>query len=91
MAAPLVPPLNLQRAVVVVPTYNEADNIGRLVPLIGWQLAAMLSRLAVSGLSRKDEFEADAYATALMLKAADICVRIRALPFGTTGKEKPMT
>lgn len=28
------PPLNLQRAVVVVPTYNEADNIGRLIPLI---------------------------------------------------------
>lgn len=26
--------LNLRRAVVVVPTYNEADNIGRLVPLI---------------------------------------------------------
>jgi len=29
-----VAPLNLQKAVVVVPTYNEADNIGRLVPLI---------------------------------------------------------
>jgi dolichol-phosphate mannosyltransferase len=29
-----VPPLNLTRAVVVVPTYNEADNIGRLVPRI---------------------------------------------------------
>ncbi len=28
------PPLRLQKAVVVVPTYNEADNIGRLVPLI---------------------------------------------------------
>jgi dolichol-phosphate mannosyltransferase len=27
-------PLNLQKAVVVVPTYNEADNIGRLIPLI---------------------------------------------------------
>ena len=26
--------LNLRKAVVVVPTYNEADNIGRLVPLI---------------------------------------------------------
>jgi dolichol-phosphate mannosyltransferase len=33
-AGRVVPPLNLQRAVVVVPTYNEADNIGRLVPLI---------------------------------------------------------
>ena len=29
-----VPPLNLQKAVVVVPTYNEADNVGRLLPLI---------------------------------------------------------
>jgi len=28
------PPLNLRKAIVVVPTYNEADNIGRLVPLI---------------------------------------------------------
>jgi len=27
-------PLNLTKAVVVVPTYNEADNIGRLIPLI---------------------------------------------------------
>ncbi len=26
--------LNLQKAVVVVPTYNEADNVGRLIPLI---------------------------------------------------------
>ena len=31
---PGVPPLNLQKAVVVVPTYNEADNIGGLVPRI---------------------------------------------------------
>ncbi len=30
----IVEPLNLRRAVVVIPTYNEADNIGRLVPLI---------------------------------------------------------
>ncbi|MCB1183441.1 polyprenol monophosphomannose synthase [bacterium] len=28
------PPLNLTKAVVVVPTYNEAENIGRLVPRI---------------------------------------------------------
>jgi dolichol-phosphate mannosyltransferase len=27
-------PLNLRSAVVVVPTYNEAENIGRLLPLI---------------------------------------------------------
>ncbi len=31
---PAVEKLNLRKAVVVVPTYNEADNIGRLVPLI---------------------------------------------------------
>ena len=29
-----VEPLNLRKAVVVVPTYNEADNIGALVPKI---------------------------------------------------------
>ena len=29
-----VEPLNLKKAVVVVPTYNEADNIGALIPLI---------------------------------------------------------
>jgi len=29
-----VPPLNLSKAVVVVPTYNEADNVGRLLPAI---------------------------------------------------------
>ena len=27
------PPLEPRAAVVVVPTYNEAENIGRLVPL----------------------------------------------------------
>ena len=27
-------PLGLKKAVVVVPTYNEADNVGRLIPLI---------------------------------------------------------
>jgi dolichol-phosphate mannosyltransferase len=31
---PSVEKLNLRKAVVVIPTYNEADNIGRLVPLI---------------------------------------------------------
>ncbi len=29
-----VPALNLRKAVVVVPTYNEADNVGRLLPEI---------------------------------------------------------
>jgi len=27
-------PLELKKAVVVIPTYNEADNIGRLIPLV---------------------------------------------------------
>ncbi len=30
----VTPPLNLRKAVVVVPTYNEAENVGRLLPLI---------------------------------------------------------
>lgn len=43
--------------------------IARLVPFVGWHLARMLSRLFVATLSRQDEFEADAYATAIMLRA----------------------
>ena len=39
------PPLEPTAAVVVVPTYNEADNIGRLVPLI---LARTLQAQGVS-------------------------------------------
>ncbi len=30
----LPPPLNLKKAVVVIPTYNEAENVGRLIPLV---------------------------------------------------------
>jgi putative metalloprotease len=43
--------------------------LNRLLPGIGMLLANMLSRVLMAGLSRRDEFEADAYATALMLKA----------------------
>ena len=32
-----------------------------------------------------------AKSTSASLSAADICVRMRALPFGTTGKKKPAT
>ncbi|MEM9145917.1 MAG: M48 family metallopeptidase [Pseudomonadota bacterium] len=43
--------------------------LARLIPIIGWQLARMLSSVFVATLSRRDEFEADAYATALMLRS----------------------
>lgn len=43
--------------------------LGRFVPFIGpWIAGALMSLLAAS-LSRKDEFEADAYASALLVKA----------------------
>ncbi|MGR3540383.1 MAG: M48 family metallopeptidase [Hasllibacter sp.] len=43
--------------------------LGRILPGIGpWIAGALVSMLA-AGLSRKDEYEADAYATALMAKA----------------------
>lgn len=43
--------------------------LARFVPYFGWVLSGRLARLFVARLSRQDEFEADAYATALMLKA----------------------
>ncbi len=43
--------------------------IARLIPVIGWYAARWLSSLFVARLSRQDEFEADAYATALMIKS----------------------
>ncbi|MEM7526409.1 MAG: M48 family metalloprotease [Pseudomonadota bacterium] len=43
--------------------------LARVIPFIGWYLAQMLISLFVSRLSRRDEFEADAYATALMLRS----------------------
>lgn len=43
--------------------------IARFIPFVGWYLAQALVSLFVSRLSRRDEFEADAYATALMLRA----------------------
>ncbi|MEM9100558.1 MAG: M48 family metalloprotease [Pseudomonadota bacterium] len=43
--------------------------IARVIPFVGYYIARFLSSLFVSALSRKDEFEADSYATALMIKA----------------------
>lgn len=43
--------------------------LGRLVPGLGVWLAGVLSGLLVAGLSRSDEYEADEYAAALMVKA----------------------
>ncbi|MEM7176399.1 MAG: M48 family metallopeptidase [Pseudomonadota bacterium] len=43
--------------------------LARLIPFIGIYIARFLGSLFVSTLSRKDEFEADRYATALMIRA----------------------
>ncbi|HUF57600.1 MAG TPA: M48 family metalloprotease [Thermohalobaculum sp.] len=43
--------------------------IARFVPYVGWIVARWLTSAFIATLSRKDEFEADAYATALMVKA----------------------
>ena len=46
-----------------------AAVIGRVIAGFGPWIAAMLTRLVSAGLSRRDEYEADAYATALLIKA----------------------
>jgi putative metalloprotease len=43
--------------------------LGRFLPGIGPWLAGMAMRLLAAGISRKDEFEADAYASALLTKS----------------------
>ncbi|SEW05514.1 putative metalloprotease [Cognatiyoonia koreensis] len=43
--------------------------LGRFVPFIGPWIAGLLMSLLAAKLSRKDEFEADAYASALLVKA----------------------
>lgn len=43
--------------------------LGRILPGVGALIAAGLTRLLAAKLSRQDEFEADAYAAALMTKA----------------------
>lgn len=43
--------------------------LARLIPFVGGYLAVWLLNLITAKLSRKDEFEADAYATALMVRS----------------------
>ncbi|RMF39047.1 MAG: peptidase M48 [Alphaproteobacteria bacterium] len=43
--------------------------LGRLIPFAGMWLANLAASLVAARLSRQDEFEADAYAAALMVKA----------------------
>ena len=43
--------------------------LGRFVPYFGWMIAGWLLGLLTARLSRRDEFEADAYATALMVRS----------------------
>ncbi len=43
--------------------------LGRILPGIGGWIAGMLTTLLAARLSRKDEYEADAYASALLTKA----------------------
>ncbi len=46
-----------------------ATFLGRLIPGLGVLIANAVARLLAAHLSRQDEFEADAYAAALMVKA----------------------
>lgn len=43
--------------------------LSRFIPVIGYYIANFLSKILMSKLSRRDEFEADEYASALMAKA----------------------
>ena len=43
--------------------------LSRIIPGVGMMIAGALTSLLAARLSRKDEFEADAYAAALMTKA----------------------
>ena len=43
--------------------------LSRLLPYIGAIIGSFLSQVLISGLSRKDEFEADSYAAALLIKS----------------------
>lgn len=43
--------------------------LARFIPYVGWIVARWLTSAFIATLSRKDEFEADAYATALMVRA----------------------
>lgn len=43
--------------------------LGRFIPFFGWMVSAWLLGVLAARLSRRDEFEADAYATALMVRS----------------------
>ena len=43
--------------------------LSRIIPRLGGYIAHFIASLFAAGLSRKDEYEADAYASALMIKA----------------------
>lgn len=43
--------------------------LGRLIPLVGFYLAGLVTSLLAARLSRQDEYEADAYAAALLEKS----------------------
>jgi putative metalloprotease len=43
--------------------------LGRLIPVIGIWIANVIASALAARLSRQDEFEADAYASALLVKA----------------------
>ena len=66
--------------------------LGRLIPGIGVLIANMLTTLLAARLSRQDEFEADAYAAALLTKAGigiapqiTLFEKLEALPQSGTG------
>lgn len=46
-----------------------ATMLSRFIPIVGVFIAGFLTRMLGAGLSRKDENEADAYASALLVKA----------------------
>ena len=50
-------------------TFALSTILSRLVPYLGSIAGRYLSQILLAGLSRKDEFEADAYASALLVKA----------------------
>jgi putative metalloprotease len=43
--------------------------LNRFIPVLGWIVARWVATFMATRLSRKDEFEADAYATALMVRS----------------------
>jgi putative metalloprotease len=50
-------------------TFAISTILSRVIPYFGAIIGRYISQLVMAGLSRKDEFEADAYASALLLKA----------------------